>query len=456
MKEVVIVGAGVSGLTVGYLLAKNGYKVSLIEREPSVGGLSRSFYYDGFVFDIGPHRFHTDYQKVLDFLYEILTTEIVTIPRKSGIWLFDRYHEWPIRTSSAFNLPISILCKTTIDLFFQKNNVSNVNENFESYIIGQYGKTLYDICFNKYTEKFCKIKPALLHRDWAKAGIDRAIIDKEIKMNNLKDFIRSALFPKPVDTKFLYPFGGGIDVFARKIAKKIESLGGKILCNSEITGVNIQNEKVIGIEYNNEQKIESPFVIWTAPITSMASLLNLPQTGLNFLSIICYNAILKGAPAVDYQWCYYGQEDVVFNRSTFPTNFHEATAPPGKHGVCLEVTCMENDYAWNNPELLVNTIKKQLLRSKLCKDINDIENIFIERVRDCYPLYTIDYKIKLKKLVDEINKYKNLVLLGRSGTYWYNNMDHSIKQALDFGEEFISLEGKIENNVMREEFFERK
>src|SRR3989304_7355400 len=154
--EVVIVGAGISGLTVGYFLAKNGYKVAIIERESSVGGLARSFYYDNFVFDIGPHRFHTDYQNVLDFIYEILTTEIVTIPRKSGIWLFNRYHEWPIRTSSAFNLPISILVKTTIDLFFNKNNKNDEDENFESYIIGHYGKTLYDICFDKYTEKFCK------------------------------------------------------------------------------------------------------------------------------------------------------------------------------------------------------------------------------------------------------------------------------------------------------------
>ena len=37
MKDVVIVGAGVSGLTVGYLLAKNGYDVCIIERESSVG-----------------------------------------------------------------------------------------------------------------------------------------------------------------------------------------------------------------------------------------------------------------------------------------------------------------------------------------------------------------------------------------------------------------------------------
>jgi len=456
MKDVVIVGAGVSGLTVGYLLAKNGYDVCIIERESSVGGLARSFYYDNFVFDIGPHRFHTDYHRVLEFIYEILSTEIVTIPRKSGIWLFNRYHDWPINASCALHVPISILAKTTIDHFFTKNNGLNANDNFEAYIIGKYGKTLYDICFRKYTEKFVKINPVQIHRDWAQAGIDRAVIDKDIKMGNLKEFLKSALLPKAVDTKFLYPFCGGIDVFARKLAKKIEMLGGKILLNNEVTGIDVQNEIITGIEYNNGEKIDSSFVIWTAPITQAAYLLNLPPADLKFISIICYNVILNGQPAKDYQWCYYGQDDVIFNRCSIPINFCEATAPPGKHGICLEVTCMENDYAWDHPEFLINTIKKHLLKTKLCEDVRDIESIFIEKIKDCYPLYKTNYKEELKKQMNGIKRYNNFTLLGRSGTFWYNNMDHSIKQALDYAEKFVISGGRIENDIVREEFYQRE
>ena len=56
---VVIVGAGVSGLSLAQFLAEAGVEVVVVERLQEPGGLARSFRYEGFVFDVGPHRFHT-------------------------------------------------------------------------------------------------------------------------------------------------------------------------------------------------------------------------------------------------------------------------------------------------------------------------------------------------------------------------------------------------------------
>jgi phytoene dehydrogenase-like protein len=42
MPSVTIVGAGVAGLTIGYQLGQQGYHVTVVEREPVVGGLGRS------------------------------------------------------------------------------------------------------------------------------------------------------------------------------------------------------------------------------------------------------------------------------------------------------------------------------------------------------------------------------------------------------------------------------
>ena len=55
-----IVGAGPSGLTTAYHLLKAGKKVLIIERGDRVGGLGKSYKYDGQIFDTGPKRFHTD------------------------------------------------------------------------------------------------------------------------------------------------------------------------------------------------------------------------------------------------------------------------------------------------------------------------------------------------------------------------------------------------------------
>ncbi len=49
--DIVVIGAGISGLVASSLLAKRGFDVVLIEKEPFVGGYVRSFKRDGFIFD---------------------------------------------------------------------------------------------------------------------------------------------------------------------------------------------------------------------------------------------------------------------------------------------------------------------------------------------------------------------------------------------------------------------
>ena len=62
--RVMIVGAGVAGLSLGHELVCAGHDVTLVEILPEIGGLARSFRYGDFCFDMGPHRFHTDDARV--------------------------------------------------------------------------------------------------------------------------------------------------------------------------------------------------------------------------------------------------------------------------------------------------------------------------------------------------------------------------------------------------------
>jgi UDP-galactopyranose mutase len=65
---------------------------------------------------------------------------------------------------------------------------------------------------------------------------------------------------------------------------------------------------------------------------------------------------------------------------------------------------------------------------------SQVEFIDWKLVRETYPIYDKNYRKKLSNLTLP----KNLTLLGRCGSFWYNNMDHSISQALAFskGERF--------------------
>ena len=53
-KRVTILGAGISGLSASAFLAKEGFDVTILEKNPTIGGRARQFEKDGFVFDMGP------------------------------------------------------------------------------------------------------------------------------------------------------------------------------------------------------------------------------------------------------------------------------------------------------------------------------------------------------------------------------------------------------------------
>lgn len=62
MKNVLIVGAGLGGLTTALRLAKKGYKVDIIEKNEQAGGRLNQVKKDGFTFDSGPSFFSMSYE----------------------------------------------------------------------------------------------------------------------------------------------------------------------------------------------------------------------------------------------------------------------------------------------------------------------------------------------------------------------------------------------------------
>lgn len=434
MGEIIVVGAGVAGLTAGYLLSQEGCKVIVLEKEDRVGGLARSFYYDGFIFDIGPHRFHTDDKEVLKFIEEILGENKIVLPRSSGVWMFGKYHDWPLNWKVLFKLPVTIIIRTMFDLFSGKSQAGN---SFEDYIKSKYGKTLYDVFFKPYTEKFLKLHPQNVHTNWAEAGIDRAVIDRKVRMGSLLEVVITALIPKTVKTNFLYPSEGGIDMFSKKLAEGIEKNGGEVILNASVDKIECEESKIKSV-YCQGKNLHPEMIIWTAPLTTLSSLLKLPSSKIKYLSIIIFNIEVEGVSRTKYQWCYFGQSDTTINRVSVPALFSNHAAPEGKTGLCAEVTCFEGDEIWRNPENLIDTVITDLINVKLIENKKEIEKVHIEKVLNTYPVYDIEYPERLEGLLSALAKFKELRLLGRTGTFWYNNMDHSIRMAFDLVKDIMS------------------
>lgn len=430
-----------AGLTIARQLSVAGHRVTVVERLDVVGGLGRSWHYGDFHFDVGPHRFHTENPRVARFVADTLGEDGFEIPRKSGVRMFGGFHEWPLRPSVLFAMPFALMFRGAFDLVRREKMDG---ESFEADIVNKYGRTLYSIFFEPYTRKFLFHSPTELHRDWGRAGVNRAVIDKRASSDSLWSLLRNTLMPKPVETMFLYA-PEGVGLFSEKLADEIRAKGNRIVLGEPVTSLETSGRKVTAVCTANE-RIACDGVVWTGPITDANAMLGLGEFKLKYLSTIFYNLEIDAPSKFDFQWTYFGGDEV-FSRLSTPTAFSPTMAPAGKHGLCVEVTCIEGDERWRHPETLTQTVIDDLVRTGTIDRADQVLNAHIERVPYTYPIYTLDYLKTLNANLRALQQFDNLLLAGRSGRFWYNNMDHSIGQGLTMADKILrgDLLGSVED-----------
>ena len=64
MKKIVVIGGGVTGLSVAWKLSEKGYEVKVLEMDKFIGGLAGSIKMGNYFFDIGPHAFTTQDEEI--------------------------------------------------------------------------------------------------------------------------------------------------------------------------------------------------------------------------------------------------------------------------------------------------------------------------------------------------------------------------------------------------------
>jgi protoporphyrinogen oxidase len=427
-RDFLVVGAGVAGLTFACLVLEEGRTATVVERNDFVGGLARSYQYGDFIFDVGPKRFHTDDKEVLDFLMKILGEDHIVVDRSSAVHLFGRYFPWPLDHRALTRLPLKVMVSSAFDLL--KRNPPADDRSFTEYTRSRYGETLYQLFFKPYTEKFLRIPCEDVHVDWAKTGINRAVIDKRIKNETLFDLARNVLLPQPVVTKFIYPSYGGFGTFGEKLAARAVDQGGELRLNNTVTAIHARGGKIEDVELADGARLRPSHLIWSGNLIALARLLGEEPPPIRYLSTVLYNIHISGDVKQHQQWIYYGSQDTLISRVSITTEMAPYMAPAGRTGLCVEVTCFEGDEVWQNPEALVEQVKRDLVQLELVGSSEDYEAVHVERVRDTYPIYDLSYKESFAAAVKMTKSLSNLKLLGRTGAYWYNNSDHSMKMSL--------------------------
>lgn len=85
-ERVVVVGAGIAGLTAAFRMSQQGYDVTVLEGDSQVGGRMSSMQRDGYRFDRGAVSLSTKYEHIHTLISEVgIADHVVPCPDTIGI-----------------------------------------------------------------------------------------------------------------------------------------------------------------------------------------------------------------------------------------------------------------------------------------------------------------------------------------------------------------------------------
>jgi protoporphyrinogen oxidase len=136
-------------------------------------------------------------------------------------------------------------------------------------------------------------------------------------------------------------------------------------------------------------------------------------------------------------WIYYTSRS--FTRISEYRHFSPDLAPPGKTGICLEVTCDVGDAMWNAADAdVVRRCVPDLEALGLAR-ADEIEGYKVIREPNAYPLYEVGYKHRINTVVTWLEGEARILTAGRQGRFLYCNQDAAIKSGREAGEAMAAL-----------------
>ena len=448
--DVAIIGAGPAGLTAGYLLAKQGKSVAIIEKdERYVGGISRTVEHDGYRFDIGGHRFFSKSQAVVDLWNEILPDDFIQRPRMSRIYYEGKFYSYPLRAFEALgNLGIwrSAACMLSY-LRYKLFPIKNV-KSFEDWTVNQFGRKLYSIFFKTYTEKVWGMPCDEMSADWAAQRIKGlslwgAVTDGLKRSLGLNKKPNDGQAVKTLLETFRYPrLGPGM--MWETARDKIVEMGGQVIMGHELeqlasTGSADEGGwRMTATGKDGTLTIEADHAISSAPMRQLAARLHpLPLTtlqasDLKYRDFLTVALMIRSDDLFPDNWIYIHDDKVKVGRvQNFRSWSPEMVPDENVACVGLEYFCFEDDSLWSmdDDDLIALATKEMDILGLV-----DPAKVFggaVVRQEKAYPVYDGDYADNVDTVRAELEeKFPTLHLVGRNGMHRYNNQDHAMMTAM--------------------------
>jgi protoporphyrinogen oxidase len=450
--HVIILGAGISGLSAAWRASNHGIKVDVFESSSSVGGLAGTLREGRYSLDIGPHSFFSDDQQIVNMVCNLLKNKLQPIPRKVKFHYQGKYLDYPLTAQGVF-------CQMGLYSSFQaagsflkgkifpskRNFVEGEDESVEDWAIANFGKHLYFTFFKPYTEQFWKVPCAELssrsiptHTRMSFTNTLKLLLRQKVNRG------KESLIEREMRPTY-YPDTGFAEI-AEQVAKLIEKNQGQIHLGCEVTQVTeLANGKMrVAYQRNGQpEEAESDYVISTIPLSLLSKMLSpalspevlAAANKLEYRSLLVLGMLTQKQKILNCGYAYLLNRP--FNRIFEMNEFSLNTSQPGENIIAVEIPCLADSAIWRETkEALFNMCISTLAEDGFIGP-GDIKRLFLVKAQYAYPIYRKDYAVHLTRLIDYLNKYKSLATLGRCGEFRYMDIDECIKRAFDFVDSYI-------------------
>ncbi len=482
MKTVVIVGAGPAGLAAAHqlLLQASDNKVIVLEKEATVGGISKTAEHNGNRMDLGGHRFFTKDKEVKKIWENMLDIQGVPIDGNiecqqkdtypgtgdpnadDDVMLLRRRISRIYYNNCFFDYPVTVSWETLKKLGFWQSVKCAAGyfwsciwkrrgDSLEDFYINRFGKPLYELFFKDYTTKLWGVSPAELDSSWGAQRVKKLSLSRIVL-----DFLARS-FNKNYQTKdtslieeFYYPkFGPG--QMWQTMSDKIQTLGGEMRLGTCCDGVLCRDGRIYAVRATTsdgrQEIIECDYLISSMPVKELVEKMEtqipqevtevakaLPYRDFVTVGILLDRLGLKNETAMPTLqnippdcWIYVQDTSVKMGRIQIFNNWSPFLLENPRETVWLglEYFCDENDAFWNmSDEALKELAVAELRKMNLLTDGQIFDSVVL-RQKKAYPAYFGAYQ-KFDLVKDYLLRFPNMLCIGRNGQHRYNNMDHSM------------------------------
>jgi protoporphyrinogen oxidase len=429
--EILIVGAGLAGLSASYHLGNRNHII--VEAEERVGGLCKSFHIDGFYFDCTGHLIHFRTGEGRKIITGLLGDRIQEHQRKSAIYLQERYTDYPFQ-ANTYGLPPEVIkeCVLGFAQTLLKKKHARI-KNFRDWIDDIFGDGIARHFMVPYNEKLWQHDLSDIALDWVNWSIPKPTL--EDVLNGALGIKNKQFGYNPV---FYYPSHGGIGLLPESFP-----IRGQLLLKNGVAKVHLKKRRAT---LQDGTQIRYRYLFSTMPLHNLIQILEDPPARvtaafpeLQYVSVLNVNLGINRPDVLPYHWVYFPEKDKPFYRIGCTSNFSTSVAPSGTSCLYIEIS-LRPDRSHDIAALVQQTIDS-LKKTGILRDG--------DRIVAQYPLVLpyayVVYNSGRKRAVERIQRHLNardVYSFGRYGSWVYSSMEDAVLEGKQHADMLIQKQNR--------------